>query len=776
MIKIATILKHVFLYLCVFLFFGCKEQSGYVENYNVVWDTPGEDVNGSMPVGGGNIQLNVWCENNDIFFYIGSTESFVDRSSTLGKLGRVRLGFTPNPFEGGHFKQELKVKESEVVFSGSNGFKLTLWVDVFNPVIHVEMSSEEPIHVQAGYETWRLNSSFTENNEVLFYYRNSHETPELEQMIKDQKAESFRDEIPNPMSDRTFGGLMYSGELKVAEKDGGVYKKTPYNAWRLRTDEKIKKLDLRVAIRIEQDASLDLWKEQVKKLTESTNNSRIEDRSKSKKWWNDFWKRSYIYINQGIDVAKAGVADVKTDSVSAAWQVGRNYQLFRYMMGCTRGARYPAQFNGGIFNFDSNERNPDIRMWQDCEYMAQNQRLVYWPLIKTGDFDLMQPVVNLYNDMVSLQKTRAQTYWNIEGTAYPEGLSIYGLNRIYIDPDTMVDSWGRCPPRKRTEWGHSGLIHLEYHYTSMLDFAYMMLEHSRFGGSKLAEHLSFIEGSVKFFDNYYQKKTLELTQSPLDKNGKLVLYPSSALELYAGATNPTDVVAGLQALVRGVLSFPESEMTTEQFAYFKSLQTRLPDIPVVTKDEREVFPPAGSWELEGDQDNMEFPQMYTVFPFELYTFGDSHLEIAKNTWLYNSKASAQKNYICWFQGGIFAAHLGLTEEAKSYTMKKFLHPHAPGCDKVSPDTRFPAFWVNPGFDHYPDIDHGGTSMIGLQDMLMQTPGKRIFLLPAWPKSWDCNFRLNAPYETVVECEYKNGEIIMLKVTPESRKADVVVMQ
>ena len=766
-------MKPILPFLCIFFFFSCKD-NGYIDNYNITWDTPSTNVNGSMPVGGGNIQLNAWCENNDILFYIGSTESFFNRSSILGKLGRVRLRFTPNPFEGS-FKQELKLKESEVIFTGKNGFKLTLWVDVFNPVIHVEMSSEKPVQVQASYETWRLNTSFTKDDKVMFYHRNNHVIWELEEMIKDQKAESFRDQVLNPMSDLTSGGLMYAKELQIADMDSGIYMKTPYKAWHLRSEKMIKELDLRVAVRIEQDASIEKWEENVRELANTTSNSKVADREKSKAWWNSFWKRSYININPAIDVAQASLADVKTDSVSAAWQVGRNYQLFRYMMGCTRGAKYPAQFNGGIFNFDSNERTPDRRMWQDCEYMAQNQRLVYWPFIKTGDFDLMEPVVNLYNNMVPLQKTRAKTYWDIEGAAYPEGLSIYGLNRIYLHPDTMVDSWNRCEPRLRTEPGHSGLIHLEYHYTSMLDFAYMMLEHARFGGSKLTDQLPFIESAVKFFDNYYQKKTLEATGNPLDKNGKLVLYPSSALELYAGAKNPTDVVAGLHALVNGVLSFPESDMTAKQFEYFKSLQTRLPDVPVVTKDGRKVFPPAESWELEGDQENMEFPQMYTLFPFELYTFGDPQLEIAKNTWLYNSKASAQKNYICWFQGGIFTAHLGMTEEAKSYTLKKFLHPHALGCDDASPDMRFPSFWVNPGFDHYPDIDHGGTSMIGLHDMLMQTPGKKIYLLPAWPKSWDCNFKLNAPYNTIVECEYKNGKITKLIVTPESRKTDVVFM-
>ena len=64
-------------------------------------------------------------------------------------------------------------------------------------------------------------------------------------------------------------------------------------------------------------------------------------------------------------------------------------------------------------------------------------------------------------------------------------------------------------------------------------------------------------------------------------------------------------------------------------------------------------------------------------------------------------------------------------------------------------------------------------MIGLQEMLMQTIGDQIVLFPAWPKEWDVDFKLHAPGNTVVECSLKEGEIVRLEVTPESRKKDIV---
>lgn len=64
-------------------------------------------------------------------------------------------------------------------------------------------------------------------------------------------------------------------------------------------------------------------------------------------------------------------------------------------------------------------------------------------------------------------------------------------------------------------------------------------------------------------------------------------------------------------------------------------------------------------------------------------------------------------------------------------------------------------------------------MIGLQEMLMQTPGDTILLFPAWPAEWDVHFKLHAPGNTTVEVIWKNGKLEKLDVRPLSRKKDVI---
>jgi hypothetical protein len=108
--------------------------------------------------------------------------------------------------------------------------------------------------------------------------------------------------------------------------------------------------------------------------------------------------------------------------------------------------------------------------------------------------------------------------------------------------------------------------------------------------------------------------------------------------------------------------------------------------------------------------------------------------------------------------------MGQTELAADYNSRKL----------DDSERRFPTFW-GPGWDWVPDHNWGGSGMIGLQEMLMQTIGDEIRLFPAWPKEWDVDFKLHAPGNTTVQATWQDGKLVNLIVTPESRRKDVVVM-
>jgi len=107
----------------------------------------------------------------------------------------------------------------------------------------------------------------------------------------------------------------------------------------------------------------------------------------------------------------------------------------------------------------------------------------------------------------------------------------------------------------------------------------------------------------------------------------------------------------------------------------------------------------------------------------------------------------------------------LAEDARDFVTRR--------ASQWNSESRFPAFW-GPNYDWVPDQDHGSVLMIALQSMAMQCENGKIFVLPAWPRDWDVNFRLHAPGKTVVTVEYREGRLMRLDVQPTARGCDVVI--
>jgi hypothetical protein len=62
-----------------------------LSHYNVVWDTPSHNAAGSMPIGNGEVGLNLWVEEDgDLLFYVSRTDAWSEICRLL-KLGRISL-------------------------------------------------------------------------------------------------------------------------------------------------------------------------------------------------------------------------------------------------------------------------------------------------------------------------------------------------------------------------------------------------------------------------------------------------------------------------------------------------------------------------------------------------------------------------------------------------------------------------------------------------------------------------------------------------------------
>ena len=84
--------------------------------------------------------MNIWVEDGDVMFYVSRSGTFDEKNCQL-KQGRVRLRLSPNPFKDAkNFRQELKLKDGYVEIAAGNT-QIQFWVDVFHPIIHVEVTN-----------------------------------------------------------------------------------------------------------------------------------------------------------------------------------------------------------------------------------------------------------------------------------------------------------------------------------------------------------------------------------------------------------------------------------------------------------------------------------------------------------------------------------------------------------------------------------------------------------------------------------------------------------
>lgn len=285
----------------------------------------------------------------------------------------------------------------------------------------------------------------------------------------------------------------------------------------------------------------------------------------------------------------------------------------------------------------------------------------------------------------------------------------------------------------------------------------MALEAHRYCGFDITKYLPMIRSCLRFFDEHYQYLADKRGAKSLDGNGHLVLYPGSGGETYKGAYNSTSTIAALRTVTEALMELEKAPADSSFFSLHTSFLKRLP--PITIRDG--MIAPALHYERV---QNVETTQLYPVFPWRIYGVGRPDIEVARRTYSSDSLAVKFRSHVGWKQDAIWAACLGMTEEAQRLVTEKMADgPH-----------RFPAFW-GPGFDWTPDHNWGGSGMIAVQEMLMQEADGKIFLFPAWPRDWDVRFRLNASGNTIVEAELAKGKVVNIRVTPQSRKKDVVVM-
>lgn len=510
--------------LSIFLTLATLIQGADYIPKDYVWTTPSKNASESMPCGGHDIGMNVWVEKGDLLFYIAQSGWF-DENNTLLKAGRWRLHLNGQPFDGQDFEQRLCLNEGAVYIKGK-GVNIRLWVDVYSPVVFAEIVSQQAREATLSYESWRYkdrpvtkaecqqcsykwvipkdcmtfaDSIRASKSRLTFYHQNRQETV-FDFTVSRERLDAIKDRFYNPIGRLKMGGIMQADGFSYTGTTDGRYASTDYRSWNFRRKKMKKSL---VTIQ------LYTGKEPAQSVSAAVSKER------SSAWWHSYWLRSFIET------------DCQRPEVR---QMVRNYELMRYLLGCNAYGEWPTKFNGGLFTFDpvyvdsTMTFTPDYRKWGGGTMTAQNQRLVYWPMLKSGDYDVLRPQLDTYLRMLPNAITWSRHHWGHEGACFSEQIENFGLpNPAEYGKHKEGDDWGV----EKNKW-------LEYEWDTALEFGKMYLDMLPWHpDSTLNKYRVLVTEPLRFFVKHYPD---------------LVIYPGSGCETYKMARNPSSTVAALRAL------------------------------------------------------------------------------------------------------------------------------------------------------------------------------------------------------------------------------------
>ena len=742
--------------------------AGPLDAYKIIWDTPSQDSLDSMPLSGRlGAGANVWVQNGSIWLYLAHSGAF-DEQGRLLKLGCVRLTPADANLGAAGFSQELDPATGTISIKQGD-FKASLWFAGETLIYQSDSAQAKPLEVSFGSwrqekrsgllldmsGEWTMMEDQIKGDEAGFnwFHRNADHGVNVIEMAKGRGIEELA--VHDATTRRVSGGAVaIDGGISTPVESAVQWQFWNGKAWTGSTQAR-KQQTVSIRLGAALDAQPEKWRAEAKAALSPT--FIASAKADELKRWSEFWSRSHIAINSGAAKDDPG------------FLIARNYALFRYMLACNRGGEIPLLFNGGIFTTDNKPgritgnnndelpiskgapTTPDFRRWTYCYFMSQNQRWLGWPNLANGDNDLLAPSLAFYRDRSATAASRAKRQ-GAEGVVYVEPLDIWGLCSGGVGPRPD----GLC-----------GAEHLIYHFSMGLEHAWMALQAHDTLGTSLKDDLSWIEGTVLFYDSFYRNETKKRGGQELGPDGKLLIYPACGLEYAGGATNPVEVVCGLQRITESLLKLPELPASSRE--RLKKIQATLPEIPTGMRQGRKAILAARS--LEREYNKWEPIEAYAYFPYRLAGITKPEtLQLARDTWdtVPADRARLCKQDYSWMANVANTAALAWPEEAKKRAIYKM-------ANNTAPQARFPAFF-GPGHDWLPDHNWGGSGSTGIQEMLLAPePGVdgKLHIFPGWPAEWDVDFKLHAPGKTLVEGVLKGGKLVSLKVTPASRTKDIV---
>jgi hypothetical protein len=791
-------------------------------------------ISGGMPIGNGETTGLVFSLAEPLTVGSGGGGGFrLDRGvhvwlrmttamasdMSLMSLGVVSIVTDP-PLTAGSFYQTLHLNNATVEVISEAG-KVEVWVDAHTNRVSARVrSSSSPMHVWATVTPLRPTRRFayaarcfnaTSEGDVLFSnipgannslgvsHRNvdvdlttQNKPGMFNTTLQQQGLGEYASKLQagDRWRHRQFG-LVVSGPGFVLEKRSSSRSSSSSSSSGsgsgsgggsgsiVASDVRVATLTITTLSR--QTDSSQVWVDEIAKL-HVKDTAAHSSRAAHDTFWESFWDKSHIWVSS---------AATKNDDARQQQQLDaltQRYAQTRYVQAIQAGTWVPIKFNGMTFTAQL-PPNATFRSWGSSNWW-QNTRLAYWNMAAAGDVAQLRTIFDYYLQMLPLLETRTQAAFNHSGIYTTETKTLFGL----YDP---CDYGTSAASRSTSDlnFGYEESRYLKFDFggnAGLTEISVMLLDYYAYtlDDAAMAEYMPLLAGTLDFFAKHYG----DVERAP---KTKLTIFPAQALETYQCPTWPATskncptndhpTVAALHVLTERAQELPTRFSTDAQRAQWKALAEALPAVPMTTANDdgaSVVVSPYETFSTTSTRhvSNSETPELYSTHPFRYFTLGRSLLsgtrkrDIAPSIYcLEKSKRETCRNADRnggWVQGLLNAALLGRAKKASTDTLARAQTAPAKGY-------RFPGFAQHEQ-DYEPSEDHLANMNTALQLMLMSPADDGLedggaLLFPAWPCSWNVDFKLMAPRNTVVSGSFVGGQLVELAVVPEARRSAIRVM-
>jgi hypothetical protein len=749
--------------------------------------TPSVEPWEAMPTGGGDLSAMVRCDGN-LHLHLSKSDAWgfwsafdlpndeTDPRSpwsywffNVVSPGHIKIDFGPEgkAAAGRYFRQRLDLYRGRIVIEMGNKdepAKIEVWGHPQRQILIVEVSDPQVILGDTNVELSQWRKSMQVGHTTESIYGTEVLTRAARPILINTGMQDYFSDDSDPMLNRGAAVVLTTPDVTPLECDSKKVddKKIDnaiariYKSKGAKGDLDLKTADMKfpsqppnnyyiviaAAVNPNGDALPDAKRELADALAIPLKTLKAEHRT----WWEDWWAKSFLRMTS---------TDKSADWLCAA------YHVHLYTLACVNRGSYPAKWDGGAGLMRGDERR-----WGGAEHV-QETRFTYMPLLGANRLEMAKGYTDFYDGMLPFLKTQTEKMWGLPGVWFPETLFPWG-HTMDFQLTEHVDGYG--VPGHFVRWHPESAPYGKFHwfnpYTGLhfnpgLEICHNFLEYFDYSGDESFlknDAYPVIENVCEFFTNVLQKRS----------DGLYHLGPASALETWWLVDDPADALDGIRTI------FPKFIALSEEFGRSADLRAKCKDILASLP-----APPLGVWRTGKifdlsvnvyaparrvgpylERKNGETPQLYRVYPFGLSGIGTDDYELTKRTY---EKRIIDNLPAGWSQDGIWAARLGLADEAARIVKKQAQkwNRFRYGGWKSGDDVSWPEDDTIPAHERLsinPFLDAGGNSAFTLQEMLLQSHQGIIRVVPAWPKDWSGLFRLRSRQGFLIAAAVENGKV------------------